>query len=84
MPKLDVITIGRSSVDLYGAQIGGLKDSPDRGHDGFEQLGEVEGRDECLGDLGQRFELVRLSVAFEVRHQTHEESSRRAIRVISL
>ena len=23
MPKLDVITIGRSSVDLYGAQIGG-------------------------------------------------------------
>ena len=23
MPKLDVITIGRSSVDLYGQQIGG-------------------------------------------------------------
>jgi 5-dehydro-2-deoxygluconokinase len=23
MQKLDVITIGRSSVDLYGAQIGG-------------------------------------------------------------
>jgi 5-dehydro-2-deoxygluconokinase len=23
MPKLDVITIGRSSVDLYGAQVGG-------------------------------------------------------------
>ena len=23
MPKLDVVTIGRSSVDLYGAQIGG-------------------------------------------------------------
>ena len=24
MKKLDVITIGRSSVDLYGAQVGGL------------------------------------------------------------
>jgi hypothetical protein len=40
-------------------------------HDGFEELGEIERRNERLGDLGQGFEFVRLPLAIDVRRQCH-------------